>query len=165
MGWPDNFDYYELGQWGLGAGEFGGDGDLEYLGFNLDVPGLGDGTPDGQMWDRGFGGIDVPAEAFHAGLGRDLGEDALQHAWDWGVNPAELEIPQEGAVVLTGPPSSSTVPSSSSTINDTTASTSPETPSSNEGAASSSSNTPPTEEWLCDFANCGKSFSQRHRLK
>jgi hypothetical protein len=167
LGWPDNFDHYGPGQWGPGAGDFGEDGWLEYLEMGFEAPAEGVQAPEGGggLWDGSFEGIESLAEGFHADVGRDLGEDTLQHEWDWTVDPTELEIPRGEAVVLTRPTFTSTLPSSNSMSNDVTSSPSPGTSSTNEQTTSSLNDISSGEEWPCDFTNCGKIFSQRHRLK
>ena len=151
-----------MGQWVPGAE---GIGDLGYLGVDFDTSGLGVVSPGGEMWEESFGSINLLAEGFHTDPGGVLGEDALLHDWDLVVNPTELEVPQEAAAVLAGPLSTFTIPLSSPTSNNMTSSTSLGTPSSDEQTNSSSKDTSSGEEWLCDFTKCGRSFSQRHKLK
>ncbi|PMD59493.1 uncharacterized protein K444DRAFT_412886 [Hyaloscypha bicolor E] len=76
----------------------------------------------------------------------------------------ELEISEEGAQVPIGAPSTSTIPSPSSTSYDMNPSKSHDTESSQELASPALKATPSGDKWLCEFTNCGKCFSHRHKL-
>jgi hypothetical protein len=137
-----------------------------YLGMGFEAPTEERPQGDGGIWDGNFEGIDLLAEGFNKDLGGDLGQDTLFGGWDWAADPVELEVSQEeGPITMEPSPSTSTLPQSSSTNNDMTSSTSPETQGSNKHASLSSNDTPSSDEWSCDFANCGKRFSHRHKLK
>ncbi|KAE9371069.1 hypothetical protein N431DRAFT_376443 [Stipitochalara longipes BDJ] len=116
------------------------------------------------MWDGSFEGINLSAEGFHTDTGEYHGEDTFLHAREWAWGPMELEVPQEEEELPMGAPSTSTLPSSSSTSINMNCSTSPRTTTSDERTSLPSNNIPAGDEWACDFANCGKRFSHRHKL-
>ncbi|PMD36381.1 hypothetical protein L207DRAFT_106579 [Hyaloscypha variabilis F] len=141
-----------------------GDAGVGYLGMGFETPIEEEPQGEGGIWDESFEGIDLLAEGFHKDSGGDLGEDTLLQDWEWAAVPVELEVPQEEGAIPMGPsPSTSTLPPSISTNNDMT-STSPDTQGSDRQASLFSNDTPSGDEWCCDFANCGKRFSHRHKL-
>jgi hypothetical protein len=172
LGWLDSLDHYGLGLWDPGAAEgyveagvFGYD-DMGFTSFDAEEE---QGT--NQMWGGSIQGYQQTAAGFDAE--QDRGEDMDLHAWEWGGDPMGLEISQEAMHELTGGTTSSAI-SSTSMISDLVASTdsSPavqsiaEGPSSNDAPSSSASNdTTSAEEWHCNFNNCGRSFTHRHKLK
>ena len=99
--------------------------------------------------------------------------DAHLGAWEWEGDPTELEISEEVVQVPVEVTPSSMTPPSISTSEETSPSTdgSPavqndERPSNKDAQSSSASNdTNSANEWFCDFTNCGKSFTHRHKLK
>ncbi|KAN0095982.1 hypothetical protein V8E51_014787 [Hyaloscypha variabilis] len=161
--WPDNFDHYGLGQWCPVAEEFMEDELVGYLGMGFEAP-AEEGPQGDDGWDGSFEGIDLLAEGFQKNSGEAVGEDTFLQDWEWPANPVELEVPQEeGAIPMGSSTSTSTLPPLSSTNNDMTSSNSPEEVSDTQ-ATLSSKDTPSGDEWSCDFANCGKRFSHRHKL-
>lgn len=123
----------------------------------------------GQMWDGSIeayqwapAGFDAENQGFHSNF----------HAWEWAGDPMELEISQEAMhELISGITSSALL--SPSMIENLSASTdsSPAVPTSAEGlsnndaqSTSASNFATSAEEWHCDFANCGKSFTHRHKL-
>lgn len=171
MGWPDSLDHYGLGQWVPGAEEgYAEDGGFGYnnLGFVL----FGGEEEQGadQIWDGSMEGYQLEPAGFDAE--NSQGEDTDLHAWEWGGDPAELEISQEALPEQTGV-RSSTITSSTTAVEDPSPSTddspavqSDQTLSNNDVPSSSVSNeTNSGEEFHCDFTNCGKSFTHRYKLK
>jgi len=97
--------------------------------------------------------------------------DAQLSAWERGGDPMELEISKEDEHALSELRFSSMIQSATSTTDNTSASTddspaihSVERSSSND-APSSPDNTSSAEAWVCDFTNCGKTFTHRRKLK
>jgi hypothetical protein len=95
-------------------------------------------------------------------------------AWEWRGDPMELEIPTKRVHRTAGSAPSSFVPDSASTTEDTSPSRedslaiqNPERPSNNDVQSSSASRDSNSafEDWFCDFPNCGKSFTHRHKMK
>jgi hypothetical protein len=123
-----------------------------------------------QMWGGSIQGYQQTPAGFDAE--QDQGEDMDLHAWEWGGDPMGLEISQEAMHEIIGGTMGSAI-SSTSMISDLVASTdsSPAVqsiakgPSRNDAPSSSASNnTTSAEEWHCNFTNCGKSFTHRHKL-
>jgi hypothetical protein len=104
---------------------------------------------------------------------KDQWADAHPSAWEWGENPMELEISKEVVHTPTKltlspiiSPSTPTAEDSSLSTDDSPVVRNNEGPSSNDAPSSSASNKKNSaDEWLCDFTNCGRSFTHRHKLK
>lgn len=143
-----------FGSFGMGFGIFGAEEEQ---------------GPD-QIRDRSLEGCQLAATDF--GAERNQLADTQIHAWEWGGDQMELEIPQEEVHGPTGAASSSAMLSSTSTSDGVSPSTdcSPvqcnEKPSS--GAARSgvtSADGEPAEAWTCDVTDCDRAFTHRHKLK
>lgn len=94
------------------------------------------------------------------------------HSWESSGDPMGLEISGE-AMHLSSESAMSSTMTSTSTIgtpcpssNASPAIQNPQGQLSTEGpSTSASTGTASVKEWHCDFPNCGKSFTHRHKLK
>jgi hypothetical protein len=104
---------------------------------------------------------------------KDHWVDAHLIAWESEGNPIELEIsaqrvqaPTESIPISTIPASTSMTEAISPSTDDNPAVQFDKRPSSNDVQSSSASNDANSaEEWFCNFSNCRKSFTHRHKLK
>jgi hypothetical protein len=116
----------------------------------------------------------------HYGLGPGVPsseEDQVENGYfdglEWALDAMELEIPEE--VTQVSPESTPNSDTSSSTSTTEDLSSQPnhspaeegrEGPSSSDaGSIPASNDTTSADEWLCEYPDCGQSFTHRHKLK
>lgn len=146
------------------------DGCLGYNGTGFEALFMQEEQGPNQIWGGGFEGQQLVHADPH--IEGDQWVDIELHAWDSGGDPMELEISQEAMPQLIGGTMRSPI-SPTSTMEDPSPFTneSPaienadELASSGEPLPSASNNTTSAEQWHCDFASCGKSFTHYYKLK